>query len=133
KGFGIKLAQENVGRCMSRDPQLFKYLREAISDAAFVLDIKQTFRSDCSADTVIEAMGKNIRHLHISDANADNDCLPIGEGDFDFCALFAKLQRFGYSGDAVLELYSHSYTHEEQLWSSLAQLREMTETVKISL
>lgn len=133
KGFGVKIAQENVGRCMSRDPRLFGKLRAAIPDAAFVLDIKQTFRSDGNADAFLDAMGKNVAHLHLSDASDIADCMPVGEGSFNFIGLFARLLKSGYSGDAVLELYRESYTDAQQLWTSMKRLQNAAENVKISL
>lgn len=133
KACGVKVAQENVGRCMSRNPQLFRQLRAAISDAAFVLDVKQTFRSDGSVGEFLAAMGPGLAHLHLSDANATADCLPVGEGFFDFLDFFKSLRQSGYSGDAVLELYRESYTETSQLWSSLGRLQKTAKQVKLSL
>ncbi|MEG1206072.1 MAG: sugar phosphate isomerase/epimerase [Angelakisella sp.] len=128
QAFGVKIAQENVGRCMSRDPQLFRLLRKAIPDAAFVLDIKQTFRSDSNVEGFLEAMGENIVHLHMSDATESNDCLPIGKGSVNFHSLFERLKKNGYGGDAVLELYAESYNNEKELWSSLKKLEKMVKS-----
>lgn len=133
KSFGIKVAQENVGRCMSRSPQLFRSLLAAIPDAAFVLDIKQTFRGEGSDNDFLDAMGTNIAHLHLSDAGKGGDCLPIGEGSYDFTELFLRMYQNGYKGDAVLELYKDSYTGEEQLWRSIDRLREVSNKTKIHL
>lgn len=133
KSFGIRIAQENVGRCTSRSPKLFRSLRNAIPDAAFVLDIKQAFRGDGTADDFLDAMGKNIAHLHLSDAGEVADCLPIGEGSYNFSELFSRLYQNGYGGDAVLELYRESYAEEEQLWTSIKRLQEVADNIKISL
>ncbi|MEG2087531.1 MAG: sugar phosphate isomerase/epimerase [Angelakisella sp.] len=126
KSFGVLLAQENVGRCMSRTPALFTALRKQIPDAAFVLDLKQVFRSDGTLPEFLQAMGANLVHLHLSDGRPDADCLPIGEGSIDFGNLFSTLNRGHYSGDAVLELYSHNYTQEEQLANSVLLLKKMS-------
>lgn len=133
KSFGVKIAQENVGRCMSRSPQLFRSLRVAIPDAAFVLDIKQTFRGDGDDNDFLGAMGQNIVHLHLSDAGEQGDCLPVGEGSYNFAELFSRLYQNGYSGDAVLELYKESYTNEQQLWESVKRLQQVSKKAKICL
>lgn len=119
---GVMIAQENVGRCMSRNPELLRSLREAIPDIAFVLDIKQTFRGDGGLDEVIDAMGNNIVHLHLCDARPEQDCLPVGSGLVDFEGFMRRMSQMGYKGDAVLELYSYSYTGESQLWNSVEKL-----------
>lgn len=130
KSCGILLAQENVGRCMSKDPALFVALRKAIPDVAFVLDLKQTYRSNAVLEDFLVAMGPNLRHLHLSDADQTRDCLPVGKGGFDFAALWDRLARQGYQGDAVLELYRHNYDDEAELWDSLNILRHMTKSEK---
>lgn len=123
KSFGVRLAQENVGRCMSRQPELFTALRCAFPDACFTLDLKQCLRCDSTAADFLEAMGPNLCHLHLSDAASACDCLPVGEGSFDFAALFAQLAAVGYQGDGVVELYNHNYTQPSQLWDSVAAIQ----------
>lgn len=120
--FGIKLAQENVGRCMSRDPKLFREMAKAIPDVNFVLDLKQIQRSDGTLEDFIDAMGNRIVHLHLSDSLVGMDCLPIGKGTFDFKGFFNTLVNLGYEGDAVLELYRSNYKDYNELVDSVKML-----------
>lgn len=51
----------------------------------------------------------HIRHLHINDYDGgymdwgNFHVLPIGQGDVDFAAFFAKLFSYGYEGDYTIE------------------------------
>lgn len=122
KSYGVAIAQENVGRCKSGNPELLRLLRREIPDIAFVLDLKQVHRCEGTIDEFLEAMGSNIVHLHLSDANDAGDCLPIGAGNFDFSGFFERMAKLGYTGDGVLELYRHNYTQESELWDSARKL-----------
>ncbi|MBS7175817.1 MAG: sugar phosphate isomerase/epimerase, partial [Clostridiales bacterium] len=59
---------------------------------------------------------------HISDHTKEKDCLPIGEGDFDFAKYFKKMQKYSFSGAAVIELYRSNFGQIEQLYLAYRQL-----------
>lgn len=109
EGFGVTVAQENVARCKSSDIGFVKRMREAIPDVGFVLDVKQCVRSGVSAFELLDTMGKNLAHVHLSDNIVGADCLPVGKGEFDFHKLFAALNELGYDKGAILELYRDNY------------------------
>ena len=59
--------------------------------------------------------GSGVVHLHVSDHNAKNDCLPVGAGDFDLAALLRQVRDNGFDGGVILELYRDSYGEYEEL------------------
>ncbi len=128
KNNGIKLAQECVDRCKSSSPVFLEEIKKILPDINFVLDLKQTRRSYIDYEKFIDAMGENIVHLHLSDSINNNekmDCMPIGEGDFDFYKLFKKLQKINYKGNAVVELYNHNFKDISQLTNSVKYLENV--------
>jgi len=126
KSFGITVAQENVHYCKSGKAEfLEKMSREMGDEISFVLDVKQARRSGYSAHYLAELIGGKIVHLHLSDSDTDDDCLPPGNGDFDFARLFTILKNRGYTGDAVIELYRENYGEYEELKKSAAYLEEI--------
>lgn len=123
KEFGIRVAHENVSRCLSCSPDYMRGLKEYLDgDVKFVLDLKQCRRSGVDVYDMLEAMGKNVVHLHVSDCNAEQPCLPIGAGDFDFAYLIHKLNEIGYDGAMIIELYRENYSGNDELHTSLLNL-----------
>ena len=115
--YGIILAQENVDRCQCGSPAQIRALREhAGRPVQFVLDLKQARRAGESIPEMIDAMGpENICHLYLSDARGAEICLAPGEGEEDLPALLQDLQRRGFQGDGVIELYRGNYKEAAQL------------------
>jgi sugar phosphate isomerase/epimerase len=130
---GITVAQENVSYCKSGRVEFLKMLwRELGESIAFVLDIKQARRSSYEPLEFLERLGDNICerivHLHLSDAvigDKNNDCLPIGEGEFDFVKFFDALKKARYKGDAVVELYRENYSEYSRLSDCVEKLEKM--------
>lgn len=123
--FGIRVAQENVVQFRSGDPAFLRNMRAALGEkAAFVLDIKQTVRCGLSVEDVADAMGDRIVHVHVSDHNAACDCLPPGQGSFDYRRLFSLLQARLYDGSLIVELYRHNFTDITDLTRAAAQLSD---------
>ena len=121
--YGVTLLQENVVRFRAQSPAFVRKMRELLGEKAqFVLDLKQCRRAGVSAAEMMEAMGEGLRHLHISDGGAAGDCLLPGKGDEDFAALFSQLQRQGYTGDGVIELYRRDFGDPAELWQGRAAL-----------
>ena len=56
---------------------------------------------------MLQAMGSSLKHVHFSDHNSDNTCLPIGQGDMDIEKFADYLYTHHYSGIVLLELYGH--------------------------
>jgi sugar phosphate isomerase/epimerase len=125
--FGITVAQENVSYCKSGNLDFLEMLTSEL-EISFVLDIKQARRAGKSPTEFLEKLGSKIVHLHLSDGvsgNSDKDCVPIGEGDFDFGAFFGELGKIGYKGDAVVELYRENYAEYSQLADCVEKLGKL--------
>lgn len=129
--FGVTVAQENVSYCMSGDLEFLKIMKRELGDCAnFVLDLKQARRSGKDPFEFIDALGESIVHCHLSDADSDKDCLPIGKGDFDFPLFIEKLLALGYDGAFIVELYRENYGEFEELRQSADILNEIVDKLK---
>lgn len=114
--FGVRVAQENVVRFRAEDLAYIRALRERLGDrAAFVLDVKQTVRCGHTIEEVADAMGDRIVHVHVSDHDAEHDCLPPGQGTFDFARLVSLLRQRRYDGALILELYRKNFADAADL------------------
>lgn len=128
--FGVTVAQENVSYCLSGDLEFLKTMKRELGDhASFVLDLKQARRSGDDPLEYIDALGTSVVHCHLSDANADCDCLPIGKGSFDFALFAKKLLSVGYDGAFIVELYRRNFGELSELRESVELLSEIIDKV----
>ena len=119
KEFGIQIAHENVVHYVGQRPEFMFYLKEQLGDDfKMTLDVKQARRSNEDPFEFIRLMGDSIVHVHVSDSTRNLDCLPPGKGRFNFERLFAELERIGYSGKYIIELYKHNFSGIEDLTES---------------
>ena len=126
KRYDLRICQENVVAYRSEDPQFLKRMAAAVGkDFGVVLDIKQARRAGYDYHEYLDAVGGYIRHIHVSDFNETKDCLPPGEGLFDFHRLFHELNDVGYSGACIIELYRDSYRDEAQIGRSYDYLKNL--------
>ncbi len=124
--YGVTVAQENVSYCMSGDIEFLKMMKRELGDLAkFVLDLKQSRRSHTDAFEYVRALWDSIIHLHISDGDGDRDCLPVGQGTFDFRRLMLEMSAMGYDGAYIVELYRENYDSFDQLRESVDRLTEI--------
>lgn len=129
--YGITVAQENVSYCMSGDLKFLKKMKRELGDLArFVLDLKQARRSHADPFDYIRELGGSIAHCHLSDADADRDCLPIGNGNFDFRELIRRLASTGFDGALIVELYRSNYGEFSELKKSAEILEEIVQDTK---
>ncbi len=125
--YQLKVAQENVERCKSRDVDFIVRMKNAIGDDChFVLDVKQCLRSHVEIDAMLVSMGRNIVHIHLSDHTAAADCLLPGNGRFDFGAFFAKQQSLGITCGNIVEVYSNSFQQSKELFKSYNYLKRFS-------
>lgn len=125
EAMGVTICQENVARCVSRDAGFLKRMREALPDVSFTFDVKQSIRAGVSVEETIEAMGPNIRRVHISDHRPDCDCVPPGLGYMNYPKLFKSLKNVGFDGELMIELYRWNFASEEELERSSRFLKEL--------
>ena len=124
--YGITVAQENVCYCLSGEPDFLRMMKRELGEyAKFVLDLKQARRSGADIFGLADALGDSIIHCHVSDADADSDCLPIGKGSFDFRAFHERMAAYGYDGSYIVELYRHNYSDFDELVQSSDALCDM--------
>lgn len=127
---GITVAQETVSYCLSGDLEFLKTMkRELGSHANFVLDLKQIRRSGGDPFRYIKELGTSIIHCHLSDANADSDCLPIGKGEFDFTRFTRAMLDIGYDNAFIVELYRENYGDFIELKQSADVLSEIVDKI----
>ena len=98
--------------------------RELGDCAKFVLDLKQSRRSHEDAFEYVRSLGESIVHLHVSDADPDRDCLPVGQGSFDFRRLMQELSAAGFDGAYIVELYRQNYDQFIRLRESVDNLAD---------
>lgn len=126
KKYNIITAQENVVYYRSESPDLLCRMRDYLgSDFRIVFDVKQAYRAGVDVYDFLDKLGENVCHIHLSDRNGDKDCIPPGEGIFDFGKLFRHMNSINYNGAYIEELYSHSYSDETQIISGYKHLKEI--------
>lgn len=128
--FGVTVAQENVSYCLSGRLEFLKMMKRELGDLAkFVLDLKQARRSGENPLDYVDTLGESIVHCHLSDANGDKDCLPIGKGIFDFSGFMRKILSKGFDGAFIVELYRNNYSEFSELKSSVDILSEIADKI----
>ena len=113
---GVFLLQENVCRNRSAELPYLEAMRRTIGEKArFVFDSKQALRSGHTTREVLQALGPNVCHVHISDHTAEHDCMIPGRGCEDFGYIFQFLASNGFDGSVILELYRKNYCDPKEL------------------
>ena len=107
-------------------------MKKSLGDSfRMVLDIKQARRAGADVKQFIDAVGENIVHVHLSDCDKERDCIPPSEkGFFDFSELFSNLDKVGYNGRYIVELYSDSFSTVSEIVSSTEYLQNILNSVK---
>lgn len=105
QAYHVEILLENVERCFSRDAEVITRLRNLYPELGYTLDVKQALKSSMDLYQMLEAMGNSLKHVHFSDHNSDNTCLPIGRGDMDIEEFATYLYTHHYCGVVLLELY----------------------------
>lgn len=126
---GVILCQENVARCHSGSVDFIREMKAAIPDVGFVLDSKQAKRAGREPLEMLNAMGKNLAHLHISDFTEECECLPPGHGSFDTVGFLRRLKESGYSGAVMTELYRWNFERDEEIGESVFMLKNLIENL----
>ena len=123
--FGVTLAQENVARCKGGTLGFLREMCASLEDeAALVLDLKQAIRAGEDLWEMLDILGANIVHVHMSDHDAHRDCLPIGSGTLELERLVRRLDVQGFSGALMLELYRSDFNDIHDLLESHRRIEE---------
>ncbi|MCL2036100.1 MAG: sugar phosphate isomerase/epimerase [Oscillospiraceae bacterium] len=124
----ITVIQENVCYCKSGSVDFLEKLACTLGDSVkFTLDIKQARRSGLEPSEIVRRLKDKITHLHLSDADEEHDCLPLGKGNFDFALFFDELKQVEFKGSAVVELYRDNYGEYSELSDSVNFLKKLLE------
>lgn len=120
---GVIVAHENVVNTWGYSPKNMIEMGDYIGDKfKIVFDIKQSVRSGYDPFEFINKLKDRIIHIHISDHDEINDCLPPCEGIFDFKKLFDIMDSSNYKGEYIIELYKDSFLTDKQLIDSYNSL-----------
>ncbi len=131
--FNVELCHENVVRCkFGYTKNIIKMRKLLNDDISFTLDIKQMRRANIKTQDMVNAMGKCVKYLHLSDCDNDNDCTLPGTGNYDFEHLFNCLAQHNFTGDGVIELYSDSFTSVESIISSAQYLQKLYDNTNVN-
>ena len=126
KKFGVTVAQENVFRHKSGDPEFLKKMKKYMKDDfKFVFDLKQMRRCAYKEDDFLNELLENIVNVHISDSSEDEKCLPPGEGNYNLKGFIERLKSSGYNGNCLIELYRSNYNDYSQLKDSYEYLTNL--------
>lgn len=126
KAFGITVAQENVNRHFSENPDFLKRMKTALGeDFKLVFDVKQAVRAGYSPIEFADTFKDDIIHIHLSDHNAEHDCMPPALGNFNFKELFSVMDSVNYAGDYIIELYRAGFGDISDLKKALNYLENL--------
>lgn len=114
---GVSLAWENVYWCLSHDPALMQQVMEGVTsdNINFTLDLKQANRSRVPVERYLEIMEKRLVNVHINDYSPGSMCLLPGQGQVDFPRLYETLDRAGYRGPFIIEVYRNNFSGYDDL------------------
>lgn len=116
KEFGITVSQENVVHFRSQSPEFIKRMSDYLGDNfSMTLDLKQCRRAGESPLSFISAVGERIDHVHLSDYTDSADCAAPFEGKENFNIIIDSLNKKGYNGHYIIELYRHNFIDSQQI------------------
>lgn len=132
KSMGINVCQENVYKYRGQNIDFIKKMNNQLKDdVRFVFDVKQAIRSNQDPFKMVEAMGSNLIHVHLSDNTKDESCLLPFNGNFDFEKLFLQLKNLGYSGDIFTEVYRNNYNDYKEIANSKILVENLLNKLKL--
>ncbi|HOB37226.1 MAG TPA: sugar phosphate isomerase/epimerase [Candidatus Avimonas sp.] len=122
----VTLLLENVAYYRSAELSYIEEMRRLLGEKAqFVFDLKQSVRCGIIPNRVISAMGAGIRHVHISDNDAERDCIIPGKGRMNYAGLLRKLKEYGFDGDLIIELYRSNFKEIGELVEAKKELNRI--------
>ncbi len=125
---GAQLLQENVVNFRAGSLQMLELMnRQLGNEVGFCIDVKQSIRAGYSPVDAVKVVGKNLKHLHISDNTADNDCMLPTRGNFDFAQLFAAAKEQGSCENAVIEVYRNAYGEYDEIVGAYKKIKSILE------
>lgn len=126
KDFGITLCLENVSWCKSRSSAYIKSVADKVRNIGFTLDLKQARRAGVDYSEYLSVMGNRLMNIHVSDFDENSDCLLPGTGKFDFKKFKSEIERVGYNGDILIEVYSGCFSDVSEVAEAKRFLQNIT-------
>ncbi|MCL2095987.1 MAG: sugar phosphate isomerase/epimerase [Oscillospiraceae bacterium] len=135
KKYGVELLHENIGTVNN-------YIREIINispEIRFTLDFKHAVTRGFDVCDIIDAMGKNIAHIHLNDMYIDDKCENISKtemcrlpffGNLNYLKIFKKLKDINYIGDYITEVYRYNYTEYSEIAESKNRFEKFLERLE---
>lgn len=116
KSEGVTLIHENVSTARAGNPEFMRELHERFGEGniKFVFDLKQTARGGYDAGAMLDAMGSDIVHVHINDWK-DGECKLPFAGELDVEGVIRRLERGGYNGKYIIEVYRHNFESADEI------------------
>ncbi len=112
---GIIYSMENVYFNSVNHPEFAARLRQLAPEVRFTLDIKQAFKGEQDPYVLAEAMGDAVVNFHVNDRDDTHICMLPGQGTVDFERIAAILQKNGYRGPALIEVYRNNFEMRREI------------------
>ncbi len=119
KSEGVTLVHENVSTARAGNPEFVKELHNRFGNGniKFVFDLKQTVRGGFEPLKMLEAMGRDIVHVHINDWKSGECRLPFA-GELDISTVLSRLSELDYGGKYIIEVYRHNFSSDSEIIES---------------
>lgn len=105
--YGVKIAIENIGGCITETPEGLCALIEELDDPVFTVCYDVGHAKICGVDPadMIRKLGKHIgcTHIHDNDGKGDNHTLPFYGSSINWDEVMKAFADIGYEGDLNYE------------------------------
>ncbi len=123
---GVTLLHENVSTARAGNPEFMAELHRSFGEGniKFVFDLKQTVRGGYDPMKMLDAMGRDIAHVHINDWKNGECRLPFA-GELDVMGVLSRLSELGYSGKYIIEVYRQNFSSDGEILAAKRTLEEV--------
>lgn len=130
ESYNVTVLQENVNNKVTGELETLKRMKAHFGDkAGFVLDTKQACRMGWDPYDGVKALGKSIKHVHLSDHGKKGDCLLPFEGELDIPKFIDTLDSVGYEGCLMIELYRRNFDTVDELVQAMKRVQAAVDFV----
>lgn len=125
ENYGVDVCLENVAWAFCNYPDFYRQVKRFSKRLRATLDIKQARLTGWGYEEYLDAFGKDIKTVHLSDVDQNGKIKLPGKGSFDFETLFKRLRDVGFDGNMLIEVYKDDFNGVEEIKQSLDYLREI--------
>lgn len=129
KAHGVKLAWENVHWCWYSQPEFADNVLKlpGMENLYFTLDIKQAALSGFPPEEYLKSAAGKLANVHICDCifSEEHGGVPVlpFKGGIDFESFKRELDKTGYDGGMILEVYSSNYSDHVELKENFSKVK----------